>query len=75
MEENRAPVAIEGIAVTAALLGANGEILQQGRSVRIARRLAPGERIAIDAGVGALTKEQLPQVRVRVDAARAVAPQ
>jgi beta-barrel assembly-enhancing protease len=73
--ENRAPVAVEGVAVTAAVLGANGEIVQQGRSVRIARRLAPGERIAVDAGVGAITKEQLPQVRVRVDAARAIAPQ
>lgn len=43
--------------------------------MRIARRLAPGERIAVDAGVGAVTTEQLPQARIRVDAARAVAPQ
>jgi predicted Zn-dependent protease len=70
--ENRAPVPVDAISLTASLLAANGAVAQQGRSVRLTRRLAPGERVSVDAGLGVVTAENLPLVRVRIDAARAV---
>ena len=71
--ENRAPVGVRDVVFTPLLLGDNGEILEQGRSIRLSRTLAPGERASIDAGVGSITPEALPRVRIRIDGA-AVAP-
>jgi len=39
--------------------------------VRIGQALAAGERVAVDAGIGALPQEQLANLRFRVDGARA----
>ena len=67
--QNRAPVALAGIVVTPVLVDAAGRVLQQGRPVRLSRVLQPGEQLAVDAGLGALTQEQLNGLRFRVDAA------
>ncbi|MCC6171327.1 MAG: M48 family metalloprotease [Gammaproteobacteria bacterium] len=70
--ENRAPVALEGLALSAVLLDANGSIVQQGPPVRIGRALQPGERIAVEAGVGQVAPELVGRVRFRIDGARPV---
>lgn len=72
--QNRAPVALTDIVVTPVMIDAAGRVAQQGQSVRIGRALAAGEQLAVDAGVGALSQEQLPHLRFRVDRARAVEP-
>lgn len=69
--ENRAPFAVTGILLTPVLLDNNGRIEQQGRQLRITQRLQPGERAAVNAGVGATTDDIRRRVRVRVDAAAA----
>ena len=71
--ENRAPVAVRNVAFPPLRLGDSGEILEQGRSIRMQRGLAPGERISVDAGVGSITPEALSRVRIRIDSA-VVAP-
>jgi hypothetical protein len=47
-----------------------GNIVQQAKPVKVPKTLAPGERVSMDAGVGAVPQEQLNAVRFRVDAAR-----
>ena len=70
--ENRAPVALSEIAVTPVLVDVSGRILQQARVVSIGRALQPGERIAVDAGVGQVSPELLQQIRFRIDSAKSV---
>ncbi|MCU0760073.1 MAG: M48 family metalloprotease [Steroidobacteraceae bacterium] len=70
--ENRAPVAIADLALSAVLLDGNGAIVQQGPPVRLGRALQPGERIAVDAGVGQVAPELVGRVRFRIDGARPV---
>jgi predicted Zn-dependent protease len=71
--QNRAPVALSAISVTPVIVNAAGQIVQQGRAVSIGGPLQSGQRVAVDAGLGALTQEQLQAVRFRVDSAR-IAP-
>jgi predicted Zn-dependent protease len=68
--QNRAPVALTNIQVTPVLVDGAGRVLQQGAPVRVSRALKPGEQVAADAGLGALTQQQLPYLRFRVDGAR-----
>jgi predicted Zn-dependent protease len=72
--ENRAPVALADLTIAAVLLDANGAIVQQSPPVKLARALQPGERIAVDAGVGQLAPELVSSVRFRIDGARALEP-
>jgi len=72
MLENRAPLPLRDIQVTPVLIDASGNIVRQGSPVTIAQTVKPGERVAVDAGVGALTPEQLQAVRFKVDKARIV---
>jgi hypothetical protein len=44
--------------------------VSEGSPVRIQQVINPNQRIAGDAGVGAVSTEQLAQVRFRVDRAR-----
>ena len=68
--ENRSPVALTAVAVTPVLIDASGRIVQQGRMLQIGQLLQPGARIAVDAGLGVLSPEQIQAVRFRVDGAR-----
>lgn len=68
--QNRAPVALSGVQITPVLIDANGRIVRQASPLRINRQIASGEQLAIDAGVGQLSPEQLSSVRFRVDGAR-----
>ncbi|MEO8309475.1 MAG: M48 family metalloprotease [Pseudomonadota bacterium] len=68
--QNRAPIALGAIAITPVVVNAAGQISIQGRAVTINGPLAAGQRTTIDAGLGALSAEQLRAVRVRVDSAR-----
>ena len=68
--ENRAPLALTDIQVTPVLVDGAGNIVQQAKPVTVPRALKPGERVSLDAGVGAVPQEQLNAVRFRVDAAR-----
>jgi predicted Zn-dependent protease len=68
--ENRAPLALTDIQVTPVLVDAQGNIVQQARPVRVPQALKPGERVSLDAGVGAVPQQQLDAVRFRVDSAR-----
>jgi predicted Zn-dependent protease len=70
--ENRAPLPVTDIKVTPLLLDASGNVVGMAGSVTIPQILKPGERIAVDAGVGVLSKEQLSAVRFKVDTARIV---
>jgi predicted Zn-dependent protease len=67
--ENRAPVPLANLVVTPVRIDAAGRVVEQARTVQINRTLQPGERITVDAGIGAVTQELLPQLRVRVDRA------
>ena len=68
--ENRAPLALTDIQVTPVLVDGAGNVVQQGKPVTIPRALKPGERVTLDAGVGAVPQEQLGAVRFRIDSAR-----
>ncbi len=68
--QNRAPMALGSIAVTPVMLNAAGQVASQGRAVTITGPLAAGQQVAVDAGLGTLTAEQLRAVRVRIDSAR-----
>ena len=70
--ENRAPVALTDIQVTPVLIDEVGRVVREGSPVRIREALQPNQRVAGDAGVGALPQAQLARVRFRVDAARIV---
>ena len=68
--ENRAPLPLTDIQVTPVLIDAQGNIVQQAKPVKVGKALKPGERVSLDAGVGAIPQEQLNAVRFRVDSAR-----
>jgi predicted Zn-dependent protease len=68
--ENRAPLALTDIQITPVLVDGAGNIVQQAKPVVVPRALKPGERVSMDAGVGAVPQEQLNAVRFRVDSAR-----
>ena len=72
--ENRAPLPLMDIQLTPVLVDASGRITRQADPVTIGGPLKPGERTASDAGVGAVDPQTLPNVRFRVDSARAVEP-
>lgn len=69
--ENRAPFPVSQILLTPVLLDANGRIAQEGRQIRVNRTLQPGERASVNAGVGTVTDEVRPRLRIRVDSVRA----
>jgi hypothetical protein len=68
--QNRAGVALSAIAVTPVMVNASGQIVQQGRTLRVDGPLQAGARVALDAGLGSLDQAQLAAVRVRIDGAR-----
>ena len=70
--QNRAPITLSDIRVTPVLVNSAGQIVSSGSTVRIGQALAANERVAVDAGVGSLSQEQLQGLRFRVDGARAV---
>ena len=70
---NRAPVALEGLILSAVLLDGNGAIVQQGPQVQVGRALQPGEQVVVPAGVGQIAPELVGRVRFKVDGARPVA--
>ena len=68
--QNRAPIALEDIRVTPALVDATGRVLQTAPPVYFDKPIAPGDRDARDAGIGALTQQQMGALRFRIDGAR-----
>ncbi|HPF26486.1 MAG TPA: M48 family metalloprotease [Steroidobacteraceae bacterium] len=70
--ENRAPVALRGIVITPIRIDGAGRIVQSARSVQIGQTLAPGQRIAVNLGLGPVAPELAQQLRVRVDGATPV---
>lgn len=68
--QNRAPVALESIAITPVLVNAAGQVVQQGRTITLRGPLQPGAQAVVDAGLGNLAAAQLQAVRLRVDGAR-----
>jgi predicted Zn-dependent protease len=69
--ENRAPFAVSQIIVTPVVLDPNGRIAQEGRQIRVNKTLQPGERVSVNAGVGAVTDDVRQRLRIRVDSVRA----
>ena len=67
--EDRAPVALSGVVLTPVRVDAAGRVLQTARSVQLGRVLQPGERTAVNLGLGQLTTEVAQQVRIRIDGA------
>ena len=70
--QNRAPIALADIRVTPLLVDASGRIVQSAPAVRFDQPIAPGERAALDAGIGALTEQQLAALKFRIEGARVV---
>jgi predicted Zn-dependent protease len=70
--QNRAPVALVDVRVTPVLVDASGRVVQTASPVRFDREIAPGDRAALDAGIGTLTQEQLGALRFRIEGARVV---
>jgi hypothetical protein len=60
---------LRAIAVTPVLLNAAGQVISTGRTVTINGPLSAGQTVSADAGLGALSAEQLRAVRVRVNSA------
>lgn len=69
--QNRAPIALTAVAVTPLRVNAAGQIIEQGRTLRVDRILQPGEQIVVDMGIGVVSAEVAQQMRIRVDGARA----
>ena len=69
--QNRASIPLTDIRVTPVLVDAAGRVIQTAPTVRITQALPPGERLAVDAGIGELTQEQMAALRFRVEGARA----
>ena len=67
---NQAPVALRDVQVTPVLVNNAGRVVQQGSPVRLRGTLKPGGQTAVPAGVGSITREQLPYLRFHVDGAR-----
>ncbi|MBL8202560.1 MAG: M48 family metalloprotease [Chromatiales bacterium] len=68
--ENRAALPLSDIQVTPVMVDASGNIVRQANPVGIRQVLKPGERAAVDAGVGAVSQQNLPAIRFRVDTAK-----
>lgn len=68
--ENRSPVPLTRIRVTPVLVDGAGRIVREGTTIVIREVLNPDQRIASDAGVGALPPAQLAHIRFRVDGAQ-----
>jgi predicted Zn-dependent protease len=68
--ENRAPVALAGIVATPLLVDALGQVVRQGRPVQVPQVLQSGQRTVVDAGVGAVSPQQLGAVKFRIDGLR-----
>jgi beta-barrel assembly-enhancing protease len=68
--ENRAPVSLSGIRVTPVLVDPAGRVVREGSPIVIREIVQPNQRIAGDAGIGAVPREQLPYVKFRVDGVR-----
>jgi predicted Zn-dependent protease len=68
--ENRAPLPLTMIRITPVLVDNAGRIVREASPIVIRDVLKPNQRIAGDAGVGAIPPEQLSYVRFRVDGAR-----
>jgi tetratricopeptide (TPR) repeat protein len=70
--QNRAPIALADISVTPALVDGAGRVVQTAPTLRFNQSIAPGEQAALDAGIGALTQQQMAALRFRIDGARVV---
>lgn len=68
--ENRGPVAMTRLVVTPVLVNSAGQVVQQAGPVRIDQAVQPGQRIAVDAGVGRIDPQTMDAVRFRIDRAR-----
>ena len=67
---NQAPVALRDVQVTPVLVNNAGRVVQQGSPVRLRGTLKSGAQTAVPAGVGGISREQLPYLRFHVDGAR-----
>jgi hypothetical protein len=72
--ENRAPLPLTGIQVTPVLVDASGRVVRQADPVTMSGTIKPGERGAMDAGVGAVDPKTLQSLRFHVDKAQVVEP-
>ena len=70
--QNRAPIALSDIRVTPVLVNSAGQIVSTASTLRIGQALPPNERVAVDAGLGQLSQDQMQGLRFRVEGARAV---
>ena len=70
--ENQGQSPVTDIRLTPMLVDASGNVVRQAKAVDVGRTLKPGERAMVDAGVGAVSKQQLNAVRFRVDSARVI---
>jgi predicted Zn-dependent protease len=70
--ENRSPLPLTNIVVTPVRIDAAGRVVDQARMLQVNRVLQPGERAMLDAGIGVVTPELAPQLRVRVEQATPV---
>jgi len=68
--QNRAPVAVSGVAVTPIVVNAAGQVTNTGRTVNVRGTLDPDQQVTVDAGLGTLTAEQEKMLRFRVESAR-----
>lgn len=68
--QNRAPVPLAAIQVTPVQVNAAGQIVQQGRAIRVAGPVAAGAQVAVDTGIEAMAPEAIAALRARVDSAR-----
>jgi predicted Zn-dependent protease len=68
--QNRSPVAVGSITVTPVLVNAAGQIVSTAQSVTVRGPVQSGAQVAAEAGLGALSAEQLQSLRFRVDAAQ-----
>lgn len=68
--ENQTPLSLTDIQVTPVVVDAAGNIVRQANPVAVGRTLKPGERVAVDAGVGSVSPPQLSAIRFRIDKAQ-----
>jgi len=68
--ENRSPLTFADLVATPVLVDGNGQIVRTADPVRIGASVEPGQRIAVDTGVGRIDPQLLNAVRFRIDGAR-----
>ena len=70
MLQNRAQIAVTGIAITPVVVDGLGQVVQQGATRTLRGTLKPGETLSVESGLAPMTADQARSLSVRISAAQ-----